>query len=195
MELLEKRILLDGIVAPGDILKVNSFLNHKLDIKLITELGKEFHRLYSDCDVNKILTIESSGIGIACLTAQFFDVPVVFAKKSKSSNISSDVWSARIHSYTHGNDYDAVVAKEFVGHGDRILIIDDFLANGAALEGLVSICDQAGADVVGCGIAIEKRYQGGGDKLRKKGIRIESLAVIESMSDDGKIVFCKNNEL
>ena len=189
MELLEQRILKDGIVLPGDVLKVNSFLNHQIDVKFICELGKEFYRLYSDCGVNKILTIESSGIGIACLTAQFFDAPVVFAKKSKTSNIASGVWSATAHSYTHGNDYTAIVSKDFLGKGDRVLIVDDFLANGAALDALISICKSAGAEVVGCGIVIEKAYQGGGDLLRGKGVRVESLAKISSMSENGKITF------
>lgn len=191
MELLEQRILKDGVVLPGDVLKVNSFLNHQIDVKFICELGKEFYRLYSDCGVNKILTIESSGIGIACLTAQFFDAPVVFAKKSKTSNIASDVWSAAAHSYTHGNDYTAIVSKDYLGRGDRVLIVDDFLANGEALEAMISICKSAGAEVVGCGVVIEKMYQGGGEMLRKKGIRVESLAKISSMSADGKIEFCR----
>lgn len=191
MKLLEQRIVKDGIVLPGDVLKVNSFLNHMIDVKFIAELGKEFYRLYSDCGVNKILTIESSGIGIACLTAQFFDAPVVFAKKSKTSNIASDVWSAAAHSFTHGNDYTAIVSKEFLGKGDRVLIVDDFLANGAALNALISICQSAGAEVAGCGIVIEKLYQGGGDMLRKKGVRVESLAKISSMTEDGKIEFCR----
>lgn len=190
MELLERRIIKDGIVLPGDVLKVNSFLNHMIDVKFIAELGKEFYRLYSDCGVNKILTIESSGIGIACLTAQFFNSPVVFAKKAKTSNIASDVWSASAHSYTHGNDYTAIVSKEFLGKGDCVLIVDDFLANGAALEALVSICKSAGAEIAGCGIVIEKTYQGGGDMLRKSGLRVESLAKIRSMTEDGKIEFC-----
>ena len=191
MELLEQRILKDGVVLPGDVLKVNSFLNHQIDVKFICELGKEFYRLYSDCGVNKILTIESSGIGIACLTAQFFDAPVVFAKKSKTSNIASGVWSAKAHSYTHGNDYTAIVSKDYLGRGDRVLIVDDFLANGEALEAMISICNSAGAKVVGCGVVIEKLYQGGGDKLRKSGVRVESLAKISSMSADGKIEFSR----
>lgn len=191
MKLLEQRIISDGKVLPGDVLKVNSFLNHQIDVKFVSQLGHEFHRIFADCDVNKILTIESSGVGIACLTAQFFDVPVVFAKKAKTSNISSDVYSASAHSYTHGNEYEAVVSKDFLLPSDKVLIIDDFLANGAALEALVSICEQAGAEIAGCGIVIEKQYQGGGDKLRTRGIRVESLAKIRSMSDDGKIEFCE----
>lgn len=190
MKLLEQRIICDGKVLSGDILKVNGFLNHRIDVKFVCELGKEFHRIFADCDVNKLLTIESSGIGVACLTAQFFDAPVVFAKKAKTSNIANDVWSARAHSYTHNNEYDAIVSKEYLGEGDRVLIIDDFLANGAALEALISLCNQAGATVVGCGIVIEKKYQGGGDKLRARGVRVESLATIKSMTDDGKIEFC-----
>ena len=190
MELLEQRIVKDGIVAPGDVLKVNSFLNHRLDVQLLGEVGKEFYRLFADCDVNKILTIETSGVAVSCMAAQFFDVPVVFAKKSKTSNISSDVWSAKAHSYTHGNDYTAVVAKEFLGKEDRVLIIDDFLATGEAFEALLSMCGQSGATVVGCGAVIEKKYQGGGDRIRARGIRVESLAMIKSMSDDGKIEFC-----
>ena len=191
MKLLEQRIISDGKVLPGDVLKVNSFLNHQIDVTFVSQLGHEFHRLFADCGVNKILTIESSGVGIACLTAQFFDVPVVFAKKAKTSNISSDVYSASAHSYTHGNEYEAVVSKDFLLPSDKVLIIDDFLANGAALEALVSICEQAGAEIAGCGIVIEKQYQGGGDKLRARGIRVESLAKIRSMSDDGKIEFCE----
>jgi len=191
MKLLEQRIIKDGIVAPGDVLKVNSFLNHRIDVRFMCELGKEFYRLYSDCGVNKILTIETSGVAISCLTAQFFNVPVVFAKKSKTSNISDDLWCAAAHSYTHGNDYNAVVAKEFLGKDDKVLIIDDFLAKGEALEALLSICESAGATVIGCGIVIEKKYQGGGDKLRARGVRVESLAMIQSMSEDGKIEFCR----
>ena len=190
MKLLEQKIMAEGKVYPGDVLKVGSFLNHRIDVDFLCKVGKEFYQLYSDCGVNKILTIEASGIGVACLTAQFFDVPVVFAKKSKTSNISSDVWSAKAHSYTHGNDYTAVVAKEFLGKDDKVLIIDDFLATGEAFEALLSMCGQSGAKVVGCGAVIEKKYQGGGDRIRARGIRVESLAMIKSMSDDGKIEFC-----
>ena len=189
MELLEQRILTDGKVLPGDVLKVNGFLNHRIDVKFVCKLGKEFYRIFADCGVNKLLTIESSGIGVACLTAQFFDAPVVFAKKEKTSNISSDVWSAHAKSYTHKNEYDAVVSKEFLKKGDKVLIVDDFLARGEALEAMISLCEQAGAEIVGCGIVIEKKYQGGGDKLRARGVRVESLAMISSMTDDGKIEF------
>ena len=190
MKLLEDRILKDGIVAGGDVLKVSSFVNHQIDVELMCELGKEFHRLFKNSGINKILTIEASGIGIACLTAQYFSVPVVFAKKSKTSNISDSLYTAKVASFTHGNVSDVVVDKKFLNPEDKILLIDDFLANGCALLGLKTLCDAAGAEVMGAGIVIEKKYQGGGDKLRDMGIRVESLAMIESM-EDGKIVFCK----
>ena len=152
-------------------------------------MGKEFKRIYNDCGVNKILTIEASGIGIACITAQFFDCPVLFAKKTKSSNLSDKLWKSKVHSYTHNTDHDVIVAKKFLGEGDRVLIIDDFLANGSALNALVDLCNQAGAQVGGAGIAIEKVFQGGGDLLRQQGLRIESLARIAAMSDDS-LTFC-----
>ncbi len=189
MKLLEDRILKDGRVLNGDVLKVDSFLNHQIDVGLIAELGKEWKRLYDGCGVNKILTIEASGIGIACVAAQFFDCPVLFAKKSKSSNIGEDFYSDSVVSYTHGGTYNVICSKKYLSQGDRVLIIDDFLANGSALRALCSICEQAGATIVGAGIAVEKAYQGGGDMIRKRGIRVESLAKIRSMSDDGTIVF------
>ena len=189
MELLKQRIRKDGIVKGSDILKVDSFLNHQMDVELFAEMGKEFKRLFADCGVNKILTIESSGIGIACITAQYFGCPVVFAKKSKSRNLGNDVYTARVESFTHGNVNDVVVSKNFIGADDRILIIDDFLANGAALRGLISIVEQAGAKVVGAGIAIEKAFQPGGDELRATGMRIESLARVISMSEQNGIEF------
>ena len=176
---LENKIMTEGRIAKGDVLRVDSFLNHKIDVRFLCEIGREFHRLFSDCGVNKILTVESSGIGVACMTAQFFDCPVLFAKKSKSSNISSEVYTAVAHSYTH---------KEYLTPDDTVLIIDDFLARGEALRALVDIVSQSGARLVGCGAVIEKKYQGGGDELRGRGIRVESLAMIESMSEDG-IVF------
>ncbi len=188
MKLLEERIRRDGRVLGGDVLKVDSFLNHQIDVPFLLELGKEFHRLFSENGVNKILTIEASGIGVACLTAQFFSCPVVFAKKSKTSNIAADFYSAPVHSYTHGVTNNIVVSKSYLNSEDRVLIVDDFLANGCALEGLTEVCRQAGATVVGCGIVIEKQYQGGGDKLRAAGVRVESLAAIASMNEDG-IVF------
>ncbi len=190
MKMLEDRILKDGIVAQGDVLKVSSFVNHQIDVPFMCKLGEEFYRLFKDSGINKILTIEASGIGIACLAAQYFGVPVVFAKKSKTSNISNDVYTAKVPSFTHGNISDIVVTKDFLTKDDKVLLIDDFLANGCALLGLKAICDEAGAEVKGAGIVIEKAYQGGGDKLRAQGVRVESLAMIESM-EDGKIVFRK----
>ena len=191
MELLEQRIIKDGVVKKGNVLKVDSFLNHQIDIELYSEIGAEFARLYKDCDVTKILTIEASGIGIACVTAQSFNnVPVVFAKKNKTTNISDDVYSSKVVSFTHGREYEIVVSKSYIKPEDRILIIDDFLANGKALEGLIKIINQAGATVVGAGIVIEKGFQPGGETLRKQGVRVESLAIVESMNDEtGEIIF------
>ncbi|MBQ8850378.1 MAG: xanthine phosphoribosyltransferase [Clostridia bacterium] len=192
MKALEQKIIKEGKVYGGDILKVDCFLNHRIDVEFLNEIGKEFYSIYKGNGINKILTIEASGIGIACVTALNFDpiVPAVFAKKSASKNISGDVYTSKVFSYTHGKTYDVMVAKEHLGSSDKVLIIDDFLAKGAALEALVDICDQAGAEVVGVGIVIEKAYQGGGSKLRQKGIRIESLAQIASMGKDGTIEFC-----
>ena len=187
MKLLEERIRKDGVIGAGNVLKVDCFLNHLIDVPFIDKLAGEFYRLYRDCGVNKILTIEASGIGIACLTARFFDCPAVFAKKFRTSNISGDVYSVKVDSFTHGNTSTVVVAKDYLGPGDRVLIVDDFLATGAALVGLKALCEQAGATVVGAGIAIEKVFQGGGDALRAQGLRIESLARITEMSDDGLV--------
>ncbi len=190
MKLLEERIRKDGIVAPGNVLKVDSFLNHQIDIGLYNEIAKEFKRRFSDVNINKILTIEASGIGIACVTAQQFDVPVVFAKKTQSVNIAGDVYSTKIQSFTHNRVYDVIVSKRFLHSDDRILIIDDFLANGCAVEGLIDLIQSAGASVEGVGIVIEKGQQSGGRHLREKGLRVESLAIIDSMNDEtGKIVF------
>ena len=191
MKLLEDRILKDGIVGAGNVLKVNSFVNHQIDVPFVCELGKEFKRLFENEGVNKILTIEASGIAIACLTAQYFGVPVVFAKKNKTSNISPDVYTSKVASYTHGTSYDIVVSKDFLCKDDKVLIIDDFLAMGSALEGLISLVEQAGATTVGAGIVIEKAYQPGGDIIRSKGIRVESLARIESMSVEDGIKFAE----
>lgn len=191
MQLLEERILKDGKVFPGNVLKVDSFLNHQVDVELINEIGKEFYRLFKDCGVNKIFTIEASGIGIACITAQYFHVPVVFAKKTLGKNIAADVYSTPIKSFTHGKTYDVIVSQEFLNKDDKILIIDDFLAQGCALNGLIELIKSAGAQIVGAGIVIEKAFQQGGDLIRGDGIRVESLARIESMTDDGKITFCK----
>ena len=183
MKLLEERIMKDGKVRPGGILKVDSFLNHRIDPNLMHEMALELHRLFGDAGVNKILTIEASGIAIAVMAGYVFGCPVVFAKKSRSKNISDDVWSTEIASFTHGNTNTVVVSKEYLEKGDRLLIIDDFLATGAALVGLKQLVEMAGGSVVGAGIAIEKVFQGGGNALREQGMRIESLAKIASMSD------------
>ncbi len=181
---LENKILAEGTVFPGDILKVDCFLNHRIDVAFLLEMGKEIASLYENEGVNKILTIETSGIPIAFAAAQFMNVPVVFAKKDKSGNISSNVYSSRVTSYTKKNVYDAVVSKEFLDESDKVLVIDDFLAKGNALTGLMDIIEQAGATLCGCAIAIEKGFQGGGDELRQKGIRVDSLAIIDSMTEN-----------
>ena len=188
MKLLEERIKKDGIVKPGNVLKVDNFLNHQMDIALFNEMGKEFKRLFADCNINKILTIEASGIGIACIVAQYFDVPVVFAKKAQSINIDGDVYSTKIQSFTHKRVYDVIVSKKYLNPEDHILIIDDFLANGCALEGLIDLVQSAGATVEGIGIAIEKGFQQGGKLIRDRGIRLESLAIVDSM-EGGELVF------
>lgn len=189
MELLERRIRADGAVLPGGILKVDSFLNHQMDTALFKAMAEELLRLYSGCGVNKILTIEASGIGLACITGQVFGCPVLFAKKSKTSNLSGEVYTAQVESFTHGNVNTILVSRKYLSPTDRVLIVDDFLANGAALTGLISLVEQAGAAVVGAGIAIEKAFQPGGDAIRGKGYRVESLARIKSMSDSGEIEF------
>ena len=189
MRLLADRIRRDGIVRAGNVLKVDSFLNHQMDIALFGEIGKEFKRIFDGCDVTKILTIEASGIGIACITAQFFDVPVVFAKKSKTKNIAGEVYTSKVESFTHGRVYDIIVSKDFLKPEDRVLIIDDFLANGSALQGLISLVRDAGATLVGAGIAIEKGFQPGGRMLRGQGIRVESLAIVEAMSPETGVTF------
>ena len=191
LKLLEDRIVKDGIVKPGNVLKVDSFLNHQIDISLFNDMGKEFKRLFNDTPINKILTIEASGIGIACVAAQYFDnVPVVFAKKSQTVNIDGEVYSTKIESFTHKRVYDVILSKKYLSSKDHVLIIDDFLANGCALNGLLDIAQKAGATVEGVGIAVEKGFQRGGELIRQKGIRVESLAIIESMdADSGNIVF------
>lgn len=189
MKLLEDRIRKDGKVKAGNILKVDSFLNHQMDIDLFEELGKEFKRRFADCEVTKILTIEASGIGIACITARYFKVPVVFAKKNKTKNIDGDVYTARVESFTHGREYEIMVAKDFLGPEDKVLLIDDFLANGNALLGLSELVVEAGATLVGAGIVIEKAFQKGGRLLRQNGLRVESLAIIESMDEASGVVF------
>lgn len=191
MKLMEDRILRDGQLLPGNVLKVDSFLNHQIDVAFLCEMGKEFARLFKDEGVTKILTIEASGIGIACLAAQYFGVPVVFAKKSKTTNIFGDVYTATVESYTHGTTSQILVSSRFLQPSDRVLIIDDFLANGQALNGLIEIVKSAGATVVGAGIAIEKAFQPGGDLIRSRGIRVESLARIAKMDENG-IEFVKD---
>ena len=184
MKELEQRILADGKIRPGGILKVDSFLNHQIDPQLLFHMAEELNRLYAGENVNKILTVEASGIAIAAMTGYVMHCPLVFAKKSRTKNISENIWSAEVESFTHGGTNTIVVSKEYLGAGDRVLIVDDFLATGAALIGLVSICRQAGASVAGAGIAVEKTFQGGGEKLRASGLRVESLAKIASMTDD-----------
>lgn len=183
MKLLEERILKDGQVFPGNILKVDSFLNHQIDVELLNKMGEEILRLYKDCGVNKILTIEASGIGIACITAQFFNCPVLFAKKTKTKNIAASVYKTQVRSFTHGVEYDVIVSKDFISENDKVLIIDDFLAEGNALLGLIDLCHQAGAEVVGCAIAVEKGFQQGRQRVEGKGVRVESLAIVESMAE------------
>jgi len=191
MKLLEDRILKDGHIGADNVLKVDSFLNHQIDVNFVCELGKEFYRLFKDENITKILTIEASGIGIACLAAQYFGVPVVFAKKTKTINIYSDTYNATVHSYTHKKDYDIVVSNEFLNKDDNVLIIDDFLAKGSALTALLMLIEKAGAKTAGAGIVIEKAYQGGGNLVRDMGVRVESLAKIKSISKKDGIVFCK----
>ena len=191
MKLLEERIRKDGRIRDGGaVLKVDSFLNHQIDVGLYNEIGKEFFRLFADEKVTKILTIEASGIGIACIAGQYFDVPVIFAKKSKTKNIDGGVYTAKVESFTHGRVYDVMVAKEFLLPTDRVLLIDDFLANGAALEGLIQIVKGAGATLVGAGVCVEKAFQPGGERIRAQGVRVESLARIKSMSEEAGVEFC-----
>ena len=185
---LEEKILKEGTVLPGDILKVDCFLNHRLDVPFLLEMGREIARLYEGAGVNKILTIETSGIPIAFAAASVMNVPMVFAKKHKSGNVSGGVYSTVVHSYTHGNDYTVIVSDEYLCPEDKVLIIDDFLANGKALIGLMDLVKQAGAETIGAAVAIEKGFQNGGDALRREGIRVESLAIIESMTDS-EVVF------
>ena len=190
MNCLEERILKDGVVKAGNVLKVDSFLNHQMDIELMNEIGKEFYRRFEGKPINKILTIEASGIAIAYAVAQQFHVPVLFAKKSKSINIAGDTYVAEVESFTHKNRNTVVVSKQFLNENDHVLIIDDFLANGCALQGLISIVDQAGGTVEGIGIAVEKGFQVGGQIIRNLGYQLESLAIVESMnSDTGEIFF------
>lgn len=190
MNFLEERIVKDGVVKPGNVLKVDSFLNHQMDIELIEEIGREFKRRFADCPVTKILTIEASGIGIAAFVAKEFGVPMVFAKKSKSINIDGEMFVAEVESFTHNNKNQVIVSKRFLSEDDHLLIIDDFLANGCALQGLISIAESAGATVEGLGIVIEKGFQVGGRVIRNLGYRLESLAIVDAMDDEtGHITF------
>ena len=190
MELLEERIRRDGVVKSEGVLKVDGFLNHQMDINLFNEMGKELKRLFADAPINKILTIEASGIGIAAVVAQHFNVPVVFAKKSQSINLDGDVYSTKIQSFTHQRIYDVIVSKKFLSADDHVLLIDDFLANGCALNGLIDLVEEAGATVEGIGIAVEKGFQPGGDDLRSRGYHLEALAIVQSMNPEtGEIEF------
>ena len=190
MNFLEERIIKDGIVKEGNVLKVDSFLNHQMDIALFDEMGAEFKKRFADANINKIVTIEASGIGIACIVARHFNVPVVFAKKSKSINIDGDVYKAEVESFTHKCKNNVIVSRKFLGPDDHVLIIDDFLANGCALQGLISIVNEAGGTVEGIGIAVEKGFQNGGRIIRNLGFHLESLAIVESMdAASGEIVF------
>lgn len=190
MEALKQRIRQDGKVRGTDVLKVDAFLNHQIDVVLVGEMGKELRRLYEGEAINKILTIEASGIGIACIVAQHFDnCPVVFAKKTQTKNIAGDVYTTRVESFTHGRIYDVIVSKDYLCSEDRVLIIDDFLANGAALMGLIDLVRSSGAHIVGAGIAIEKAFQPGGDRIRNMGVRVESLARVATLSETDGITF------
>ena len=190
MKLLEERIQRDGIVREGNVLKVDSFINHQMDIPLFREMAKEWKRLFDGKPINKVLTIEASGIGIAAVAGLVFDCPVVFAKKTKSRNVSDDAYTTVVHSFTHGNDNTIRISREYLSPDDRVLVIDDFLANGAALDGLITLIEGAGATVVGAGIAVEKAFQPGGARIRARGYRVESLARVQSMDPETGIVFC-----
>lgn len=190
MKLLKDRILKDGVVKAGGVLKVDCFLNHQIDVALYREIGKEFRRRFDGLGINKILTIEASGIGIACVTAEAFgDCPVVFAKKAESKNLDGELYTTKVTSFTKGREYNVIVSKKFIGEGDKVLIIDDFLANGCALIGLMELVEQSGAELVGAGIVIEKGFQRGGEIIRQKGIKLESLAIVESMDEENGVVF------
>lgn len=190
LNLLQQKIITDGVIKPGNVLKVDSFLNHQIDVPFISRLGQEFKDLFGDRKIDKILTIEASGIGIACLTAVYFNVPVVFAKKSAGSNMDKDVYATEVKSFTHNKVNHVIVSKKYLNKGEHILIMDDFLANGCAIKGLIDLVNQAGGIVEGAGICIEKGFQGGGDELRSEGIDVKSLAIIDQMDPEtGTIVF------
>ncbi len=190
MDLLKQKILSEGEVYEGNILKVDGFLNHRIDIPFLKEVGREFHRLFKDEGINKILTIEASGIAIGAMVAQEFQCPLVFAKKTKTKNIAGDIYTSKVESFTHGTTYDILVSKRFLDENDKVLIVDDFLAVGNALNGLIEIVNKSGAQLAGCGVVIEKGFQHGGDKLRSQGIKVESLAIVERMDAAmGKVYF------
>lgn len=194
MKLLEERIQKDGVVKAGGVLKVDSFLNHQMDVELFDAMAEEWKRLFANRPINKILTIEASGIGIACIAARHFHVPVVFAKKAKSINIDGEVYATQIHSFTHGREYEVIVSRKYIGPEDYVLILDDFLANGCALEGLMSLVKDAGAVVEGVGIAIEKGFQRGGDRIRATGVQVESLAIVDSMDEKTGLIRFRTKE-
>ncbi len=190
MDLLKQKILSEGEVYEGNILKVDGFLNHRIDIPFLKEVGREFHRLFKDEGINKILTIEASGIAIGTMVAQEFQCPLVFAKKTKTKNIAGDIYTSKVESFTHGTTYDILVSKRFLDENDKVLIVDDFLAVGNALNGLIELVNKSGAQLAGCGVVIEKGFQHGGDKLRSQGIKVESLAIVEKMdAATGKVYF------
>ena len=194
MKLLEERFQKDGVVKAGGVLKVDSFLNHQMDVELFDAMAEEWKRLFANRPINKILTIEASGIGIACIAARHFHVPVVFAKKAKSINIDGEVYATQIHSFTHGREYEVIVSRKYIGPEDHVLILDDFLANGCALEGLMSLVKDAGAVVEGVGIAIEKGFQRGGDRIRATGVQVESLAIVDSMDEKTGLIRFRTKE-
>lgn len=190
MQILKDRIRKDGVIKEGNVLKVDRFLNHQMDVELFAEIGKELKKRFHDCEINKILTIEASGIGIACIVAQSFGCPVVFAKKNKTKNIAGEVYTSKVESFTHGRVYDIIVSKEFLGPQDKVLLIDDFMANGKAMEGLIDLVRDSGATLEGAAVVIEKGFQPGGDLIRSKGVRLESLAIVDRMDEKtGEIVF------
>ena len=192
MDLLKQKILKEGEIYEGNILKVDGFLNHRIDIPFMHQIAKEFYRLFKDDGVNKILTIEASGIAIGALVAQEFGCPLVFAKKTKTKNIAGDVYTSKVASFTHGTTYDIMVSKRYLDENDKVLIVDDFLAIGNALNGLIELVNSSGAQLAGCGVAIEKGFQHGGDKLREKGIKVESLAIVESMDAENSMVYFRD---
>ena len=189
MKFLEEKIRKDGVILPGNVLKVDSFLNHQIDTELLAKCAEAWYEIFKDAGITKILTIESAGIAIASITAQRFNVPLLFAKKLASGSSGNDYYRSKVVSYTHGHEYDVVAAKKYIDKGDRILIVDDFLANGSAMKALINLARIGGATVVGCGAVIEKVYQNGGNDIRSMGYKVESLAKISSMSDDD-LVFC-----